>query len=254
MGGARPRPYGRRHKRQALAAALAETDPADLFQGRGLYRATGLQGVLESDFLAWPIEVGGNPLLQTLARRVARFNCTEAPPDTAAILYETVIPPEERRQLGEYYTPASLACVMVRELVDDLLNQRVLDRACGSGTLVSEAVSHFIAATGATNWEPKEVLDRLREAITGIDVHPVAVHLARAAWTMAGAAGYDASRSIPVYLGDVLQLCFRTGDMFAENGITIQTNDDENTELVFPVSLVERAEDFDALWGTFPPT
>ena len=55
--------------------------------------------------------------------------------------------------------------------------------------------------------------------------------------------------SIPVYLGDALQLRFRTGDMFAENEITIQTRDEENTELVFPVSLVERAENFDALMG-----
>ncbi len=236
---------------------LAETDPADLLQGRELYRATGLQGVLESDFFAWPIEVGGNPLLQTLARRVARFNWAEAPPDTAATLYETVIPAEERRQLGEYYTPASLARTMIRELVDDPLNQRVLDPACGSGTFVAEAVAHFIAAADATNWEPKEVLDRLREAVTGIDVHPVAVHLARAAWTLAarpainaaGASGYEASLSIPVYLGDAMQLRFRTGDMFAENEITIQTSDEENTELVFPVSLVERAEDFDSLMG-----
>ena len=53
---------------------LAETDPADLLQGRELYRSTGLQGVLESDFFAWPNEVGGDPLLQTLARRVARFD------------------------------------------------------------------------------------------------------------------------------------------------------------------------------------
>ena len=236
---------------------LAETDPADLLQGRELYRATGLQGVLESDFFAWPIEVGGNPLLQTLARRVARFNWSQAPPDTAATLYETVIPPEERRKLGEYYTPAWLARVMVRELVDNPLAQRVLDPACGSGTFVTEAVTHFIAAAVATNWEPREVLNRLREAVIGIDVHPVAVHLARAAWTLAarpaintaGAAGYDASLSIPVYLGDALQLRFRTGDMFAENEITVQTSDEENTELVFPVSLVERAEDFDALMG-----
>ena len=33
---------------------LAATDPADLLQGRELYRATGLQGVLESDFFTWP--------------------------------------------------------------------------------------------------------------------------------------------------------------------------------------------------------
>ena len=236
---------------------LAETDPADLLKGRELYRATGLQGVLESDFFAWPNEVGGKPLLQTLARRVARFDWTEAPPDTAATLYESVIPAEERRQLGEYYTPAWLARAMMRELVDDPLNQRVLDPACGSGTFVAEAVSHFIAAAAAAHWKPGNVLNRLREAVTGIDVHPVAVHLARAAWTLAarpaindaGAAGFDASLSIPVYLGDALQLRFRTGDMFAEHNIMVQVEDEENTELVFPVSLVERAEAFDALMG-----
>ena len=236
---------------------LAETDPADLLLGRQLRQDTGLYGVLESDFFAWPNEVGGEPLLQTLARRVARFDWTEAPADTAATLYETVIPPEERRQLGEYYTPAWLARVMMQELVDDPLNQRVLDPACGSGTFVAEAVNHFIAAAGKTGWEPMEVLNRLREAVTGIDVHPVAVHLARAAWTLAarpainaaGAAGIDASLSIPVYLGDALQLRYRTGDMFAEHEITIQTLDQENTDLVFPTTLVERAESFDALMG-----
>ena len=236
---------------------LAETDPADLLQGRELHSATGLQGVLESDFFAWPNEVGGGPLLRTLARRVARFDWAEAPPDTAATLYESVIPPEERRQLGEYYTPAWLARVIVQEMVDDQLNQRVLDPACGSGTFVAEAVTHFIATARADNWEPREVLNRLREAVTGIDIHPVAVHLARAAWTLAArpaitaasADGYDASLSIPVYLGDALQLRFRTGDMFAEHNITVQIEDEDNTELVFPVSLVERSETFDALMG-----
>ncbi len=236
---------------------LAANNPADLLQGRELHSATGLQGVLESDFFAWPNEVGGSPLLQTLARRVARFEWAEAPPDTAATLYESVIPPEERRQLGEYYTPAWLARVMVRKLIADPLNQRVLDPACGSGTFVAEAVSHFIAAAEKANWEPRQVLNRLREAVTGIDVHPVAVHLARAAWTLAarpainaaGTAGYDASLSIPVYLGDALQLRFRAGDMFAEHNVTVQVEDEGNTELVFPVSLMERAETFDALMG-----
>ena len=146
---------------------LAETDAADLLLGRELYRATGLQGVLESDFFAWPNEVGGKPLLRTLARRVARFDWAEAPADTAATLYQAVIPPEERRQLGEYYTPTWLVRTMLRELVDDPLNQRVLDPACGSGTFVAEAVTYFIASASAKSWKPGDVLDRLREAVTG---------------------------------------------------------------------------------------
>ena len=273
---------------------VAEADPSDLLQGRRFRDATGLSGIIESDFFAWPDEVGGHDLMRTLARRVARFDWANAPPDIAAILYETVIPPEERRTLGEYYTPAWLARTMVRELIDDPLNRRVLDPACGSGTFVAEAVTHFLEAAGnrqnqdfrdyeidrigdvgslhpnnpdnpvnpvnpdsdnPRSLDPKELLDRLRVAVTGIDVHPVAVHLARAAWALAARpaieaavrAGYDASGSVPVYLGDALQLRFRAGDLFAGQQVTIQVDDDANSELTFPVSLVDRADTFDSL-------
>ena len=236
---------------------LSETDPADLLHGRDFRNKTGLQGVVESDFFAWPTEVGGLPLLKTLAHRVARFDWQHAPNDVAAILYETVIPPDERRQLGEYYTPNWLARSIVRELVTEPLNQHVLDPACGSGTFVAEAVTYFVEAANKTSLDPKEVLEWLRFSVSGIDVHPVAVHLARAAWVLAAQSaieaaveyGFAANVTVPIYLGDALQLRFRTGDMFAQHDITIQVEDEQNTELVFPVSLVERAETFDALMG-----
>ena len=234
---------------------LAAEDPADLVQGQRFRNDTGLQGIVESDFFSWPVEVGGLDLLKTIARRIARFDWRHAPTDIAAVLYETVIPPAERKQLGEYYTPDWLARAIVQELVTEPLNQRVLDPACGSGTFVAEAVRHFTAAARIANLDPGETLTRLRESVTGIDVHPVAVHLARSAWTLAARpaieaaanAGYNSSVSAPVYLGDALQLRFRTGDMFAEHEVTISVEDEQNTELAFPISLVERADDFDLL-------
>ncbi len=200
---------------------LAENDPADLLLGRDFRSKTGLQGVVESDFFAWPTEVGGMPLLRTLARRIARFDWQKAPNDVAAILYETVIPPDERRQLGEYYTPDWLARAIVREVVTDPLDQYVLDPACESGTFVAEAVTHFIEAAKATPLGPKDVLEWLRFSVAGIDVHPVAVHLARAAWVLAAQPairaaveeGFAADVTVPVYLGDALQLRFRTGSL-----------------------------------------
>ena len=236
---------------------LSETNPADLLHGRDFRSKTGLQGVVESDFFAWPTEVGGLPLLKTLAHRVARFDWQQAPNDVAAILYETVIPPDERRQLGEYYTPDWLARTIVRELVIQPLNQRVLDPACGSGTFVAEAVTHFIEAARKTSLDPNELLELLRLSVSGIDVHPVAVHLARAAWVLAAQpaieaaveSGFADNVTVPIYLGDALQLRFRTRDLFALHNITIQVEDEQNTELAFPISLVERAETFDALMG-----
>ena len=51
--------------------ALAEADAADLLDGREFHDRTALRGVLDSDFFSWPNEVGANPLLRTMARRVA---------------------------------------------------------------------------------------------------------------------------------------------------------------------------------------
>ena len=249
---------------------VAASDPADLLHGRGFRNATGLQGIVESDFFAWPTEVGGLPSIRALARRIAKFDWRDAPPDIGAALYETVIPPDERRTLGEYYTPDWLARVMVRELVTEPLAHRVLDPACGSGTFVAEAVTHFIEAAKGSGQHPKQTLDRLLESVAGIDVHPVAVHLARAAWALAARpaidavmrTGFDAQVSVPIYLGDALQLRMQTGEMFAGDVVTIQIDrqreDDrpaavaapvEVLELVFPMSLVERANDFDSLMG-----
>ena len=231
---------------------LAAQQPSDLLKGERLKAATGLSGIIESDFFAWPTEVsGGDGFIRSLAQLVSRFDWRGAPPDIAANLYQTVIPADERRQLGEYYTPDWLARAMVRELIADPLNQRVLDPACGSGTFIVEAVAHFLDAAAKSNLEPKEVLDRLRSAIVGIDVHPAAVHLARAAWAIAArtaiesAAGYNAAISAPVYLGDALQLRYQSPDLITANTITIET-DKDGPQLVFPIGLVDRADDFDA--------
>ena len=62
-------------------------------------------------------------------------------------------------------------------------------------------------------------------------------------------AGFAANVTVPVYLGDALQLRSRTGDMFAKHEVTVYVDDDRNTQLVFPNSLVDRAETFDALMG-----
>ena len=235
--------------------SLASSNPADSVYGREFRNKTGLQGVVESDFFAWLAEVGGESLLATMARRVARFDWQHgsAPNDIAALLYETVIPPDERRTLGEYYTPQWLARAMTRELVTDPLNRTVLDPACGSGTFIAEAIANFIEAANDIGMDESEIFGKLRDSVIGIDIHPVAVHLARAAYVLAARTAIEAasytSITVPIYMGDALQLRYRSGDLFADHEITIQVNDDENTELAFPVSLIERPETFDALMG-----
>ena len=236
--------------------SLAATAPDDLLAGQHFRSQTGLQGVVESDFFSWPSEIGGQPIIKALADRISRFDWQSSfPNDIASILYQCVIPADERRQLGEYYTPEWLARDMVSELVTDPLAQRVLDPACGSGTFIVEAVRHYIAHAESAGIAQEEVFGGLHAAVTGIDVHPVAVHLARAAWTLAAkpaiSAGAAGLVSAPIYLGDALQLRYRSDDMFAEHEVAIVVENDiaasngEALELKFPRALVDDAQTFD---------
>ncbi len=230
---------------------IAQNDPEDLLGGRRFAETTGLHGVIESDFFAWPVEVGATPLIRTIARRVARFDWSAPPSDIAATLYQTVIPAGERRDLGEYYTPRWLAKSIVEEIVTDPLNQRVLDPSCGSGAFIVECVENFIAAAKRQNVPDTKMFEMLRDAVTGIDVHPVATHLARAAWVIAArpaiAQSVSTAVTVPIYLGDSLQLRYQSRDLFGANTVTIGVGDDDNTELLFPISLVNDAENFDQL-------
>ena len=61
------------------------------------------------------------------------------------ILYESLVDPDQRHDLGEYYTPDWLAAVAP-------LEQRVLDLSYGSGTFLFHAVRCLIAAGRASGW------------------------------------------------------------------------------------------------------
>ncbi len=241
----------------------AQRDPAELLNGQLFVNETGVRGVVESDFFTWPAEVEGGAWLRGLARRVDRFDWTRAESDVARILYETVIPADDRRRLGEYYTPDWLAREIVDAVVTDPLNQRVLDPACGSGSFIFAAVRKYLAAARAARRKPARVLDGLLTHVTGIDVHPAAVHLARATWTFAAREALERARgagaddvTVPIYLGDSLQLRTETSGLFASSTVTIEIENDDgdlerNLSLEFPRALVEQGDWFDNLMTRF---
>ena len=236
----------------------AVRDPAKLLTGDAFFTATGIRGVVESDFFAWPAEVGGERWLTDIAGRVSRFDWQDTEYDVARILYQSVMPADDRRRLGEYYTPDWLAQRIVDAAVTDPLTQRVLDPACGSGTFLYAAIRKYVEAARAAGYTPGLTVAGLQNAVIGVDVHPVAVHLARATWTLAArdvieqvASGVE-DLTIPVYLGDSLQLRTEAATFLSSGLVTIEVAGDVDTDvrhrrLEFPRALVEQADWFDNL-------
>ena len=196
---------------KAIAACVLDLpvdDPAALLSGRALADA-GILGAVEADFFDWPLRLpAGADLVRQVAQQAARFRLRDVETDVLKILYESLIDPDQRHDLGEYYTPDWLAARVVAAAVDAPLTQRVLDPACGSGTFLFHAVRRLIAAGQAAGWATPRILDACAEQVRGLDVHPVAVTLARVTWLLAlGRLVEDrpAKLTVPVFLGDAMQ-------------------------------------------------
>ncbi|HWQ27742.1 MAG TPA: N-6 DNA methylase, partial [Dehalococcoidia bacterium] len=219
----------------ALGAPLPE--PADLLSGRP-FANVGIQGAVESDFFDWLLESpGANELIRRIARQVARFRLAQVRTDVLKGLYESLVDPRQRHDLGEYYTPDWLAARICKRAIDRPLDQRVLDPACGSGTFLFHAVRRFLAAAEAAGLPEEEAITRCCDRVLGVDIHPVAVLIARVTYLLALGERLGRPRrpiSIPVYLGDSLQ--WNTRGFLAERDVLVEVPDGPLLEFPGPVA------------------
>ncbi|TBR21180.1 SAM-dependent DNA methyltransferase [bacterium] len=196
---------------KAIAARVLDLpvdEPAALLSGRALVEE-GIHGAVEADFFDWPLRTPiGVELIRSIAAQVARFRLRDVETDVLKVLYESLVDPDERHDLGEYYTPDWLAGRVVAAAVERPLDQRVLDPACGSGTFLFHAIRRLCAAARDAGWAPAATLDACADKVRGLDVHPVAVTLARVTWLLAlGDLIFerDGPLTVPVFLGDAMQ-------------------------------------------------
>lgn len=237
-----------------LGLDVTDLQPATIVGGRRFSLAQ-IYGVVEEDFFDWVIEVpGGASFIRTLARRLAQFDWSKVDHDILKVFYESVIDVETRKRLGEYYTPDWLADQVVAQAVTNPLKQRVVDPACGSGTFLFHAVRRYLAAAEHAEIPLAGALTDLTHHVLGVDLHPVAVSLARVTYLLA--IGRDrltderrGSITVPVYLGDSVQWTQRV-DLFSEGHLLISAgvgNRILEDELRFPDHLLADAGAFDRL-------
>ncbi|WP_435066028.1 Eco57I restriction-modification methylase domain-containing protein [Halobaculum sp. EA56] len=124
-------------------------------------------------------------------KRLNRFDFEYVNRDILGHIYEDYLPQEERKELGEYYTPIEV----IRYMLDEtgykankgIGRQKILDPACGSGGFLTEAterlIQHYIDKFGKTSIhyldaeEARTILERVEENVYGIDINPFAVHI-----------------------------------------------------------------------------
>lgn len=239
--------YGREVESDALF--FQHDDPRHVLSGAA-FEAAGIFGAAESDFFDWiVVEAEGEALVRRILTHVRRFRLDQVESDVLKILYESLIDRDERHGLGEYYTPDWLAAKMVRHAVERPIEQRVLDPACGSGTFLFHAIRNFIREADEAGLDEKLRAEEATSHIAGMDIHPVAVIIARVTYLLALApviARRAGSLSIPVYLGDAMQLSTATTMHLKELVISVPPPP-EGTDLKFPEIFCKDIHLFDKL-------
>jgi hypothetical protein len=254
-----------------VAKAIATAALFDELPGSGksllsgdLFRNLGILGAVESDFFDWLLLApGGDDLVMNIARHVSRFRLRDIQADILKGLYESLIDPDQRHDLGEYYTPDWLAARVCQVAITKPLDQRVIDPACGSGAFLFHAIRRLLDEARAQNLASKAAVALATEKVAGIDVHPVAIIFARTTYLLALLPALQGGRpstlTVPVYLGDALQWNAREFMNMRDLEIVVPAqgeaigekaeseSDDKRVILRFPSALASDPGRFDAV-------
>ena len=224
----------------------------DVLSGR-YFQSTRLANLVDDDFFHWVRRGQAEAILapnwERILSHLTEYDLSRLKEDVLKGVYQQLIDPKDRHDLGEYYTPDWLCERIVTELLPKHGFKSVLDPGCGSGSFLRAAVAHFLEHNqdGTDN-------DRLRLVlghVQGIDIHPVAVTIARATYVLALGKLINAARKpiqIPVYMADSLFLPREVEESLIEKitgvEITYGGKKDRKT-VVMPEMLIHMPEVFD---------
>lgn len=224
----------------------------DVFSGR-YFESKRLANLADEDFFHWIRTTQAEQILAPVWERVLdmllTYDLLQIREDVLKGVYQQLIDPKDRHDLGEYYTPDWLCERIVAEMLPLEGYKSVLDPSCGSGSFLRAAVSHFLRHNSAGT--PHERLREVLANVKGIDIHPVAVTIARATYVLALGKLVNSARrpiQIPVYLADSLFLPREVEKDLLEqlSGIEITFGPRKNERrFVLPDMMVNQPESFD---------
>jgi hypothetical protein len=179
-----------------------------VLEGR-FFKDHGIENFLEEDFFSWPARgeaaEAGTETARLLLGLLRNYNLRELSEDVLKSLYQELVDPKTRHDLGEYYTPDWLAARMVGKLLKEQPKASLLDPACGSGTFLYQAVRQKRALLG----DHPETLAHIQDAVVGMDIHPLAVIVAKTNYILALGDLLRKRRgkiAIPIYLSNAIRL------------------------------------------------
>ncbi len=231
-----------------IGSSLHETVNAIL--SGSYFESKRIANLVEDDFFHWVLnsEVQSllEPIWERLLSQMSSYDLTRLNQDVLKGVYQELVDPEDRHDLGEYYTPEWLCEKMVSDVLPESGWVSVLDPTCGSGSFLRAAISHLISHNHSDSKTDK--LAHILESVVGIDIHPLAVIIAKATYLLAVRdllTHKTRPIQVPVYLADALFLPQEVRQMAFGDTSSYQIRFGEGRKVHIPEELVTAPDLFD---------
>jgi len=206
------------------------------------FKNQNLLNLAEPDFFSWALETPVKKdflgFLAKLESYLKIYDLSEISEDILKEVYQELVDPESRHALGEYYTPDWLADLTLEAISYE--NGRILDPACGSGSFLLAAIRR----KREHGLKGQKLLKYAQQWVIGIDVHPVAVLMAKANLILGLTKEIRKNQediNLPIYMADTLQV---SEDSKGEK-IEVPVSEDES--FFIPLETVKRQGELDPL-------
>jgi hypothetical protein len=222
--------------------------------GGQIFKAQGIENFLEEDFFSWTARpdaaqkvIGVVRGLSSLLRNYRLRELAKEGEDVWKSLYQELVDPETRHDLGEFYTPDWLAHRIIKQMLAENPQGSMLDPSCGSGTFLYLAIREKRERLK----DSSETLLHILNSVAGADIHPLAVIIAKTNYILALGDLLKKSRktvTIPVYLADTIRLPERYMKgpeyLITIDSQTIYVPDDLLNNIPFYDQAIELAKEF----------
>lgn len=118
-------------------------------------------------------------LLQEITNSFNKYDFTPIDRDILGKLYEQFITREERKKLGQFYTPEPVIDYILDQTgyINNIEDKKIIDISCGSGGFTTRAANRLIRKL-KENRNKILVIETVINNIYGLDINPFACYLA----------------------------------------------------------------------------
>lgn len=167
------------------------------------------------------------------------------------LIYDEMLPDEQRSALGQKSTPTNLANSVIDNLFEDTPeNFRYLDPACGCGNFIRAALMKTREIYINEEITTDQLLRIITEAVTGIDIDPIAVILSKSVWAMTLSDLIRDTQQpvdIPIYHADSLFVARDESTQEQDDLIENPVISFDNVRIEIPNALLRHSKEFDLL-------